>query len=79
MILKNTAEFFGQAKNPVRFTSMSKDGIPNKVPVDRGGETIMTTEYIQDRPLYFDYEMLSRKYDVDFESSLDDIKPETVI
>lgn len=75
--LKNTAEFFGQAKNPVRFTSMSKDGIPNKVPVDRGGETIMTTEYIQDRPLYFDYEMLSRKYDVDFESSLDDIKPET--
>ncbi|MBO5616111.1 MAG: DNA primase [Prevotella sp.] len=66
--LQNTPEYFGRAVSPERFKSFNSNGQPIQELVTDSGSSKLVTKYQQDRPLCFDYTLVSEKYGISLES-----------
>lgn len=78
--LQNTPEYLGKSVSPERFKSFNPNGQPIQEWVTDGGGSRYATKYQQDRPLCFDYAMVSEKYGISLESFTgepEEEKPET--
>ena len=78
--LQNTPEYFGRAVSPERFKSFNTNGQPIQELVTDSGNSKLVTKYQQDRPLCFDYTMVSENYGISLESFIgeqEEDKPET--
>ncbi len=64
------AEFFGTAKNPERFIKFGPNGFPETVEKIDGNGNVTGRQkiYYKDRPLCFDYKMVSERYGIDLET-----------
>ena len=64
------AEFFGTAKNPERFIKFGPNGFPETVEKTDGNGNVTGRQkiYYKDRPLCFDYKMVSERYGIDLET-----------
>ena len=77
--LQNTPEYFGRAVSPERFKSFNTNGQPIQELVTDSGNSKLVTKYQQDRPLCFDYTMVSENYGISLESFIgeqEEDKPE---
>ena len=77
--LQNTPEYFGRAVSPERFKSFNSNGQPIQELVTDNGNSKLVTKYQQDRPLCFDYTMVSENYGISLESFIgeqEEDKPE---
>ena len=77
--LQNTPEYFGRAVSPERFKSFNSNGQPIQELVTDSGNSKLVTKYQQDRPLCFDYTMVSENYGISLESFIgeqEEDKPE---
>ena len=78
--LQNTPEYLGKSVSPERFKSFNTNGQPIQELVTDGRGSRYVTKYQQDRPLCFDYAMVSEKYGISLESftgETEEEKPET--
>jgi len=66
--LQNTPEYFGKAVSPERFKSFNSNGQPIQELLTEGGSSKLVSKLQQDRPLCFDYAMVSEKYGISLES-----------
>ena len=66
--LQNTPEYFGRAVSPERFKSFNSNGQPIQELVTDNDNSKLVTKYQQDRPLCFDYAMVSERYGISLES-----------
>lgn len=71
-------EFYGTAKNAERFKKFGPNGLPETVEKkDENGVMVgRQTLWYKDRPLCFDYEMISMRYGIDFETEAGDEEKE---
>ena len=71
-------EFYGTAKNAERFKKFGPNGLPETVEKkDENGVMVgRQTLWYKDRPLCFDYEMISMRYGIDFETETGDEEKE---
>ena len=77
--LQNTPEYFGRAVSPERFKSFNSNGQPIQELVTDSGNSKLVTKYQQDRPLCFDYALVSEKYGISLETFIgeqEEDKPE---
>lgn len=67
-------EFYGTAKNAERFKKFAPNGLPETAEkLDENGQVIgRQTLWYKDRPLCFDYKMVSERYAIDFETETGD-------
>lgn len=67
-------EFYGTAKNAERFKKFAPNGFPETAEkLDENGQVIgRQTLWYKDRPLCFDYKMVSERYAIDFETETGD-------
>ena len=78
--LQNTPEYFGRAISPERFKSFNSNGQPIQELITDSGNSKLVTKYQQDRPLCFDYALVSEKYGISLETftgEQEEDKPET--
>ena len=66
--LQNTPEYFGRAVSPERFKSFNSNGQPIQELIIDSGNSKLVTKYQQDRPLCFDYALVSEKYGISLET-----------
>ena len=66
--LQNTPEYYGRAVSPERFKSFNSNGQPIQELVTEGGTSKLVTKLQQDRPLCFDYTLVSEKFGINLES-----------
>lgn len=66
--LQNTPEYYGKAVSPERFKSFNSNGQPIQELITEEGTSKLVTKLQQDRPLCFDYAMVSEKYGINLES-----------
>lgn len=73
--LQISPEFYGTATQPERFKKFNTNGMPMQEPI-MDGERISgyKTVYNQDRPLCFDYKMVSEKYGIILDSYTGEIE-----
>ena len=64
--LQISPEFHGYAASPVRFRKIAPNGMPEREEMfdETGRSTGFRAVYTQDRPMLFDYEIVSRKYGI---------------
>ena len=64
--LENTHEYFGASSTPVRFKKFKASGFPEQEITTGADGKILTckTMWYQDRPLCFDYDLVSQKYNI---------------
>lgn len=67
------ADFLGSTKNPERFIKFNPGGVPETVEkLDAAGNMIGRQKiYYKDRPLCFDYTMVSSRYGIDLDTETD--------
>lgn len=63
-------EYYGAAKNPERFVRYLQNGFPEMVEKtdEQGNVTGRQKVYYKDRPLCFDYKMVSERYGIDLDT-----------
>lgn len=66
--LQNTPEYYGRAVSPERFKSFNSNGQPIQELMTEGGTSKLVTKLQQDRPLCFDYTLVSEKFGINLES-----------
>ena len=77
--LENTHEHFGTSSTPERFKKFNASGHPEmEFTTDKSGKVLSSkTVWYQDRPICFDYDLVSRKYNLMLVSGTDtDENPE---
>lgn len=74
--LLNTPEYYGKAVSPERFKSFNSNGQPIQELITEEGTSKLVTKLQQDRPLCFDYAMVSEKYGINLESFTGDQEEE---
>jgi hypothetical protein len=62
--LQNTPEYYGRAVSPERFKSFNSNGQPIQELMTEGGTSKLVTKLQQDRPLCFDYTLVSEKFGI---------------
>ena len=80
--LQISPEYLGTASNPERFKKFNPTGLPiQEAMMDGDKITGWKTVWHQDRPLYFDYKMISEKFGIILDSYAgeisEEVKPET--
>ena len=67
------ADFLGSTKNPERFIKFNPGGVPETVEkLDAGGVVVGRQKlYYKDRPLCFDYTMVSNRYGINLDTETD--------
>lgn len=67
------ADFLGSTKNPERFIKFNPGGVPETVEkLDAGGVVVGRQKlYYKDRPLCFDYNMVSNRYGINLDTETD--------
>lgn len=67
------ADFLGSTKNPERFIKFNPGGVPETVEkLDAAGNMVGRQKiYYKDRPLCFDYTMISNRYGIDLDTETD--------
>ena len=67
------ADFLGSTKNPERFIKFNPGGVPETVEkLDAAGNMVGRQKiYYKDRPLCFDYTMVSSRYGIDLDTETD--------
>ena len=66
--LQKTPEYYGRAVSPERFKSFNSNGQPIQKLMTEGGTSKLVTKLQQDRPLCFDYTLVSEKFGINLES-----------
>ena len=66
--LQKTPEYYGRAVSPERFKSFNSNGQPIQELMTEGGTSKLVTKLQQDRPLCFDYTLVSEKFGINLES-----------
>lgn len=66
--LENTPEYLGRAVSPERFKSFNSNGQPIQELITDSGNSKLVTKYQQDRPLCFDYALVSERYGISLET-----------
>ena len=64
--LENTHEHFGTSSTPVRFKKFNSNGFPEvEIKKDASDRVVSAkTVWYQDRPICFDYDLVSQKYNI---------------
>ena len=73
------ADFYGSTKNPERFIKFTPSGLPETVEKTDANGTITGRQklYYKDRPLCFDYTMVSNRYGIDLDTEVDGEQKQT--
>ena len=71
------ADFYGSTKNPERFVKFAPNGLPETVEKtdEAGNITGRQKLYYKDRPLCFDYQMVSSRYGIDLDTETEGDEP----
>ena len=67
------ADYYGSTKNPERFVKFAPNGLPETVEKTDASGNITGRQkiYYKDRPLCFDYTMVSNRYGIDLDTEID--------
>ena len=73
------ADFYGATKNPERFVKFAPNGLPETVEKTDANGNITGRQkiYYKDRPLCFDYIMVSNRYGIDLDTEIDGEQAQT--
>lgn len=71
------ADFYGSTRNPERFVKFAPNGLPETVEKTDASGNITGRQklYYKDRPLCFDYQMVSSRYGIDLDTETEGEEP----